>query len=135
MRRYVTCQKCGHRNDRTGGRRKCVNCREALPKRRVPKHAGVLRDTSYEKWASLSVAIHGGDKDACAMCRRPKPDTGNHERDHDHRTGLARGLLCYRCNHQLARNHTLETARALVAYLERSEAFDVASCYTKAGAA
>ena len=122
MRRYVTCTKCAHRNDRTGGRRKCAACSSPLPKRRVPKHAEVLRDTSYEAWEVESQRVHGGELGACAMCRRPKPDTHRHDRDHDHRQGTVRGLLCVRCNRELARNHTLETARALVAYLERCEA-------------
>ena len=119
MRRYVTCAKCGTRNDRTGGRRKCQGCTAQLPKRRVPKHAAVLRDTTYETWEQESQRVHGGELGACAMCRKPKPDSYRHDRDHDHRTGTARGLLCVHCNRELARNHTLETARALVAYLER----------------
>jgi hypothetical protein len=35
----------------------------------------------------------------CAIClRKPK---GNLHVDHDHRTGVIRGLLCMRCNHDL----------------------------------
>jgi DNA-directed RNA polymerase subunit RPC12/RpoP len=124
VRRYVTCPKCSHRNDRTGGRRKCENCREALPKRRVPKHAEILRDLSYEVWAELSAEIHGGELHSCGVCRRPLPaESRKHDRDHDHRTGLPRGLACVRCNRELLRNSTLEEARAVVAYLERSESY------------
>jgi hypothetical protein len=123
VKRYVLCRACGFRNDRTGGRRKCASCAKPLPKRRVPKHAEVLRDTSYEKFESLSVAIHGGEPGACGVCRKPKPEGRRHDRDHDHRTGLARGLACVRCNRELLRNATLEEARAVVAYLERFEAW------------
>jgi hypothetical protein len=121
-RKYVSC-KCGHRNDREGGRRKCTACGSQLPKRRVPKHAEVLRDLPYAVWAELSVEIHGGDLDACACCRRPMADGRKHDRDHDHRTGLPRGLACYRCNRELLRNSTLEEARAVVAYLERANGY------------
>ena len=120
-RKYVTC-KCGHRNDRAGGRRKCVNCGQPLPKRRVVAHAVVLRDTPYQRFAALSVEIHGGDLDACGVCGRPMGENRRHDRDHDHRTGLARGLACVRCNRELLRNSTLEEARLVVAYLERVEA-------------
>jgi hypothetical protein len=125
MRRYVTCTKCGHRNDREGGRRKCEACRELLPKRRVPKHAVVLRDTPYEAFAKLSYEIHGSNAewDACGVCGRHAGENRRHDRDHDHRTGLARGLACVRCNRELLRNSTLEEARAVVAYLERVEAY------------
>ena len=123
MRKYVKCSNvsCGHRNDRTGGRRKCERCKTALPKRRVPKHAEVLRDTPYAKFALLSVEIHGGDLDACGCCGRPMGENRRHDRDHDHRTRLARGLACVRCNRELLRNATLEEARLVVAYLERVE--------------
>jgi hypothetical protein len=124
VRRYVTCPKCSHRNDRTGGRRKCENCRERLPKRRVPSHAKVLRDLGYQGWAELSVEIHGGDLHSCAVCRRQLPaEARKHDRDHDHRTGLPRGLACVRCNRELLRNTTLEEARNVVAYLERANAY------------
>lgn len=119
----MTCPKCAHRNDRTGGRRKCENCAANLPKRRVPKHAETLRDTPYARFAALSVQIHSTDLGSCGVCGRAQTDTRKHDRDHDHRTGYARGLACVRCNRELLRNSTLEEARRVVAYLERVEAF------------
>lgn len=45
------------------------------------------------------VLAHQGGK--CAICLT-KPAAGkNLHVDHDHRTGLVRGLLCMRCNHDL----------------------------------
>src|SRR5438094_7958796 len=124
MRKYVTCPN-GHRNDRTGGRRKCSfeGCGLPLRKSRGPKHAATLREDGYETYATLSQAIHASERDACAVCGRPKPGTRRHDRDHDHRTGKARGLACVRCNRELLRNGTLEEARLVVAYLERVESF------------
>jgi hypothetical protein len=122
-RLWITCPKCAHRNDRTGGRRKCAGCGAHLPKRRVAKHAEMLRDTPFPKWAALSVEIHGGELGNCAVCGRGPSENRNPDRDHDHRTGLPRGLACVRCNRELLRNSTLEEARAVVAYLERVEAF------------
>jgi hypothetical protein len=90
----------------------------------MPSHAKVLRDLGYQRWAELSVEIHGGDLHACAVCRRPLPaESRKHDRDHDHRTGLPRGLACVRCNRELLRNSTLDEARAVVAYLERANGY------------
>lgn len=122
-RRYWTCRKCSHRNERTSSR-KCQGCNELTkPKTRVPKHREVLRDTPFARFAELSVEIHGGEYGNCGVCQRGPSENRNVDRDHDHRTGLARGLACVRCNRELLRNSTLEEARAVVAYLERVEAF------------
>jgi hypothetical protein len=118
-RKYVSCVKCGHRNDREGGRRKCVGCRADLPKRRVPTHAKVLRDTPYDQFVEINEAIHG-QGDNCGVCGGPPSESNRRlDRDHDHRTGLPRGLAHVRCNRELLRNSTLEEARLVVAYLER----------------
>ena len=131
-KKYVLCRQCGTQNDRAGGRRKC-SCGAALPKRRVPKHAQTLRDQTYAEYVALNAEIHAfqvqsrfyvePDAEACGVCGKPRSETRRHDRDHDHRTGLARGLACVRCNRELLRNSTLEEARAVVAYLERVEAF------------
>jgi hypothetical protein len=122
-RRSWLCPKCSHRNEATRSR-KCGNCLEmSRPKKRVPKHAETLRDDSYDVYALLSQTIHGGDNEACGVCQRPKPETRRHDRDHDHRTGRPRGLACVRCNRELLRHSTLEEARAVVAYLEREQAY------------
>lgn len=127
-RKYWTCRKCSFRNEHAAHKgRKCSDCgEETRPKKRVPAHAVTLRDDSYGDYAVLSVLIHGGKPHACAVCGKPKPDTEGakrHHRDHDHTTGKARGLACFRCNTILLRGITLEEARAIVAYHERVEAF------------
>ena len=49
----------------------------------------------------------------CAMCRSPESGKGGWHTDHDHGTGLVRGVLCARCNVTLGRvGDTLEGAQA-----------------------
>lgn len=126
-KKWVLCS-CGTRNDRAGGRRKCASCAKPLRKLRGPKHALTLREQTYAEYVTLNAAMHTHlafhtDPESCGVCGRPKSETRRHDRDHDHRTGLARGLACVRCNRELLRNTTLEEARLVVAYLERVEDF------------
>lgn len=55
----------------------------------------------------------------CAICR--KPESAFKRRlnvDHNHKTGLVRGLLCYRCNKFVVGRLDYPTALKLVKYLE-----------------
>jgi Recombination endonuclease VII len=48
---------------------------------------------TVEKW----VKVYEYQKGCCAICGNPLPDHCTLT-DHDHKTGLFRGLLCFRCN-------------------------------------
>lgn len=123
QRRSWTCPKCHRKTETRTSSRTCqYGCGATKPKKRVQAKNVVLRDLGYEDWAALSVMIHGGELYACGVCGRPPKERRNNDRDHDHRTGLARGLACPLCNKELLRHSTLEEARAVVAYLERVNA-------------
>lgn len=63
-------------------------------------------------------AIYLGQGQVCAICRRATGATRKLSVDHDHKTGLVRGLLCSTCNKLLGHiRDDLETARRVVAYL------------------
>ena len=131
--RYWICPRvsCGHRNEWRGTSRKCQGCGGMTRrKKRVPKHAEVIRDTPFPDFAALSVLIHGGNYGACAVCGKEPKDTRNMDRDHGHDRseasyGRARGLACpgdWGCNKIMSRIN-LTRARQIVAYLERVEAY------------
>jgi len=116
-----TCPVCHRKNEARTSSRTCqYGCGATKPKPRKTKSKPV---DSYEVYELLSVAIHGGDAGSCGCCGRPKPDTYRHDREHDHKTGKPRGLGCFHCNNVLLRNHTLETLRMCVAYLERVKVY------------
>ena len=120
-RPYRLCPFCGTRLARN--RRRC-DCGRKLPKKRVAKHARTLRDDPYPVYETLAREIHGGEPDSCRVCGRPRHERMNHHRDHDHVTGLPRGVVCYQCNALMPRLMTLERARQVLAYLERVEAYN-----------
>lgn len=62
----------------------------------------------------------------CAICGRP-PKNQRLSVDHDHKTGLVRGLLCWTCNHRVLGNvrDNVELLMKAAAYLTTPPAVDV----------
>ena len=124
---------CGTRNERI--KQKCSNpdCDRRRPKRRVPKHARTLRDDPYTVYEQVNAELHGpafgGEctPDCCGVCGKPPSTTRHMDMDHDHRTGLPRGLACpgnTGCNALMPKQLDLARVRLIVAYLERVEERD-----------
>lgn len=124
MARFWTCQrvsckvKCGHKNPAI--KRNCLRCGKPRPARKRPAHRAVLANP-YEWW----VERFGN---ACNICGAPEPDDRRLDRDHDHVTGIARGLLCPFCNRALDSRVTQSYSRitpawlrAAADYLERAD--------------
>jgi hypothetical protein len=127
--KYWTCP-CGTRNERI--KQRCVACRRARPKKRVPAHARTLRDDPYTVYEQVNAQIHGpafqGEwtPDSCGVCGKPPVTARHNDRDHDHLTGKPRGLACpgnRGCNALMPSWLTAERAELLAAYLRRVEAF------------
>lgn len=119
--KYWSCPntKCGYRNE--SRKRKCVQCGRA--KRKSRAQARVTPQDDYAVYVQVAREAHGVTDESCCVCGRPRAQGKRHDREHDHRTGLPRGLACYRCNKELLRHADLESARLVVAYLERVEAY------------
>lgn len=118
-RGYWTCQRtsAGVRCQKINPnrKRKCERCGKTRPARKRPEHMRAL-DLTYEQY----VEIQGGE--FCGICGATQKAGGPRlHRDHDHRQGVARGLLCFPCNSALRPYMTLEWLTSAVAYLERVE--------------
>jgi hypothetical protein len=68
----------------------------------------------YEHYLELAGA------ELCGICGRG-PQRRRLDRDHDHKTGKPRGLLCHRCNRALPSWVTVEWLEAAAVYLRRVE--------------
>lgn len=117
--RAWTCQrvragkKCGHRNPSI--KRKCQSCDKLRPARKKPAHMVALNAT-YEDY----IALNGGEH--CGICgAKRKPGGKRLHRDHDHRTGKARGLLCFPCNSALRPYMDWKWVCAAADYLARTK--------------
>lgn len=113
-RRRVNGLPCATQNPNR--KRKCVTCGGPKPAKRTPKHMAAL-ELSYDYY----VEINGGERCAICLRRRSSAEKRLH-RDHDHRTGRPRGLLCFPCNKRLAYDVTPEWLRAAADYLDTRRA-------------
>jgi len=136
-KKYTLC-KCGTRNDRIGGRTKCVNpdCGATLRKLPQARHKLILRD-GYAPFVEAAREIHGVTDESCCVCGKPRTQERRHDRDHDHVTGLPRGLACpgdNGCNVLMAKWVSAATARGIAdaKYMARehdAERWDLIAAY------
>ena len=73
----------------------------------------VLAELPYEWW----VERYG---ELCGICGSGPSESRRLDRDHDHKTGQPRGLLCHTCNRRLWHGSSVEWLTAAAGYLERS---------------
>lgn len=112
-----TCQRselgvvCKHRNENKY--RRCQSCGKPRPPRKRPAHRKAL-ELPYEHYLALNGGI-----ERCAICGAPPREGRKLDRDHCHRSGEPRGLLCHVCNRTLGNRITPDWLRRALAYLER----------------
>ena len=99
----------------------CIHCRYV---RRTIIHPDLPeRDRNEKLWRRFRLttsdyeAMLESQGGVCALCKKPEtvvdPRTGKPRRlavDHNHRTGIVRKLLCWRCNARLGRIENPEKA-------------------------
>lgn len=88
------CRKCGRKNERAHVKCRSEGCDARRPKRPVRAHQRALTDNTYQHFVQVARDIHGVTDESCCVCGRPRSQERHHDRDHDHRTGQARGLAC-----------------------------------------
>jgi hypothetical protein len=65
-------------------------------------------------------AMYAAQRGVCAICGREPNGHGALHVDHDHASGVVRGLLCFSCNYAIgAFQDSPEIARRAASYLER----------------
>lgn len=127
--RFWTCKNCGTRNPRT--KQKCagmsadealdrvsglgpIPCGGRRPAPRRPKHQAIL-DLPYEWWTERF-------GNSCNICGAAPTANRRLDRDHDHKTGEARGLLCHLCNRALGNRVDADWLEKARDYLTRAAA-------------
>lgn len=112
------CQRCGrNKGPKFTDKKYCYRCTSAVKKdastkahrSRVAKVYGIPPE-AYDQ-------LYAAQGNACALCRRATGKTRRLSVDHDHVTGLVRGLLCRPCNDLLGH------ARDDIAFFERVIAY------------
>lgn len=99
--------------------RELLNAKARERYRRDPiRHSAQVLGVDVDlAWFEATLTAQSG---ACAICREPSKQHRRLSVDHDHRTGLARGLLCHRCNLGLGHfEDDVERLRTAIAYLDR----------------
>jgi hypothetical protein len=112
----------------------CDNARQADRRANVPGYADAQRATSYRYALRTRYGMTEAEYDAmlaaqgggCAICSATPTDGKRMPVDHDHETGVVRGILCDPCNVGLGRfRDNPELLTAAVAYLHRSRLHEV----------
>ena len=113
--------KAGYlRQWRANNPEKCKKYNEKRDKEEIREKAWLRRYGITREWYDKTLALQGG---GCAICHTKEVGRKGHTHlhvDHDHATGIVRGLLCDRCNKGLGYFKDNESSLASAAeYLEK----------------
>lgn len=115
---------------KSGYRPKCISCRYASSQRsKLKNHLKLRYGITLEEWEKR-LEEQGG---VCAICgleetRITRPNAKKYvsgakprlSMDHNHDTGVARGLLCYKCNIGIGHlQESISNLEAAIAYLKK----------------
>ena len=83
----------------------------------MPKLNKLYTKKQIDKIREELIAKHG---DKCAICKKPRSAFKNRlSVDHNHKTSVIRGLLCFFCNKFRVGRHSLESAKDVYEYLKK----------------
>jgi len=138
------CTKCGvekplsefHKNRSTKDKycSLCKPCNNqhaaAWNKKEVQKRKIIVQKNNYKKRYGLLIEqkqeLIDKQKGLCAICSNELKDTHDVCVDHDHKTGLVRGILCRKCNLGIGHlRDSLEIMKSALRYLKKYSADSV----------
>ena len=123
---YGDCRKCGLPRTWYGGQANCAPCLRARRKARYAddpeyRERKLVRNTAKRYGITDDLVRELLARAACDACESQEPGSpkGWHI-DHDHESGMVRGLLCHSCNTALGLlNEDPERMSALITYIKR----------------
>jgi hypothetical protein len=94
--------------------------------RRRPERKAADREAHLRRQYGITIADYERMFEAqggvCAICDEVRPEERTLHVDHDHATGVIRGLLCFRCNNALGDfREEYELFRKAADYLDRDD--------------
>lgn len=119
-----TCARCGHKLSLKRQRHKhCYRCDLVVKRERDDKAHDAYVAKTYGIKLGDYARLYAAQGGKCYICQRATGKARRLAVDHDHVTGLVRGLLCKPCNRMLghARDDSMMFRRA-AGYLERPPA-------------
>jgi len=91
------------------------------PERKAADREGYLK-RKYGMTLEDYERMFEGQNGVCAICGEARPDERTLHVDHDHETGVIRGLLCFRCNNALGDfREEYELFQRAADYLDRDD--------------
>lgn len=103
-------------NIKRGHQAYCKACHAAQARKRDYRPQNLMRfyGITVEQFDAMLVEQGG----VCKVCSGPAMGKGRYHVDHDHETGLVRGLLCHKCNVALGMvRDSISHLQALIDYL------------------
>jgi hypothetical protein len=113
----VDCKDCARKRNRKWESENKERRSEYHRSKNIKKAYGLDR-ADYNKLLEYQGGVCAFCQNACTLGRELSVD-------HDHETGVIRGLLCASCNVARVSNHTIQDARRLVQYLTEPPAVRV----------
>jgi hypothetical protein len=114
-----------NRSTKSGYSYYCKPCHNKITRENRIKHHGSTRQFQLKRRYGIDavqvawMCLQQGD--VCAICRTAKPV----HVDHDHQSGVVRGILCFNCNRGLAKlGEDPELMRTAIAYLKEADEGD-----------
>lgn len=96
---------------------------------KIPNHRANVRKGSLKKRYGITPEDYDDlfrkQKGVCDICQLPEPETSKREYlciDHDHKTGIVRGLLCHDCNIGIGKfKDDIQRLKSAIFYIEKTD--------------